>query len=55
MTWGKFFTQAAFAVILAIMALLPVTTYGCLKLRQMEKQDGAPVAPENRAEERSRS
>lgn len=47
MTWGKFLTQAAFAVILAIMALLPVTTYGCLKLQQMEKQDGAPAAPEN--------
>jgi hypothetical protein len=30
----KIFTQAAFAVILLVLATLPVVTYGCLKLRE---------------------
>jgi len=43
MHWEKFLTQAAFATVLAIMVLLPVTTYGCLKLQQLEKQDTGPA------------
>lgn len=39
MRWEKFLTQAAFAAVLAILALLPITTYGCLKLQQMESGD----------------
>lgn len=44
MTWGKFLTQATFAAILAMMAILPVTTYGCLMLKEAEKRD-TPTAP----------
>lgn len=39
MTWGKFLTQATFAAILAMMAILPVTTYGCLKLQEAERME----------------
>lgn len=40
----KFFTQAAFAIILVILVTLPVVTYGCLRLREPP----APAVPENR-------
>lgn len=44
MSREKFLTQAAFAIVLAIMALLPITTYGCLKLQQTE-QGARPQIP----------